>query len=84
MAVTGTIRVTGPRSLGQVDGPGDDGEGRGLIRWTSGVLIEWTCVIVTTVVYDGTSGPCPRESRGNGGAPGFLIEWTVGSGVVLK
>lgn len=41
-------------------------------------------MIVVTVIFDERPDSYLCESGGDGGYPGFLSEWTVGSGVVLK
>lgn len=78
----GTVRVTGPWALGSVDRWSDDGDDRGFVQWTSGSLTKWIWMIVTTVVYDGTSTSSPYESGYDGGDPELLSGWSTGSGVV--
>lgn len=64
--------------------PGGDGNDRGLVLWTSRFLPGRTLVIVVTITYGGTQGFYRYESGDNGDYFEFLIDWTVGSGVVLK
>lgn len=41
-------------------------------------------MIVTSITLGVTSVRVRYESDGDGGDPGFLTSWTVGTGVVLK
>lgn len=49
ITIVGTVWVTGPRVLGRVDGPGNDGKGHVLLRWTYGFLVGVKWVIMGTV-----------------------------------
>lgn len=85
MTMTGTVWTTGRRVPGWVSEPGDDVNGRELVRKTFGLLVGRTWVILTTVVRDGTyPGSCPCEPDGDGGDVEFLPGSTVGVDVVLK
>lgn len=62
MTVLRTVQTMGPRTLRRVGGLGVDGDDRGLVRRTFGVLTRRTWVTVVTVRHGGTPSSCPYES----------------------
>lgn len=58
--------MTDPGTPEQVDGSIEDGNDRGFVQWTSGVLTGGTWMIVTIVEYGGTPSSYPDKVLGHG------------------